>query len=813
MIQAAIRYDGAIDIAVGKSRRSTSWQNRELLWSEFVARLNMPTRTPETYGEYTEMPKAQRDEVKDVGGFVGGKLRNGRRQAESVINRRLLTLDIDSVPTGMDPWPTVEMVLGCSAVLYSTHSHTSKNQRLRLVMPLSRDVSPEEYGALSRRIASDIGIDMCDDTTYEAHRLMYWPSVSIDAEYRYELCDGPWLDVDEQLRRYVDWRDTSQWPVSSRKSIVMQRMAKTQGDPLEKPGIVGAFCRVYSVEDAIGLFLPEIYEPSSIEGRYSYIPADSSAGVVLYENGKFAYSHHASDPASGKLCNAFDLARIHLFGDQDNTAAPGTPTNRLPSYLAMSELAADDPKVRQNLAEHKLRTLTAALEDDDESTATPGEDANKNAWLQRLAISARGKIESTIDNALLIMQNDPDLKGKYYFDEFRERATVCGDLPWQALSRRTSMSWTDSDDAGLRNFLEKRYNLDNAFKVRDAVELAMLRNQRHPVREYLRSLTWDGIPRADTLFIDYLDAEDTPYTRAVTGKALIGAVARVMEPGCKHDHVLTLVGPQGCGKSTTLAMLGKDWFSDSLYTMAGKDAYEQLQGCWIIEMAEMAAARKAEIEQIKLFVSKQVDNYRAAYARRTQEHPRQCVFFGSTNDHDFLKDPTGARRFWPVQVTAHGLQRAQKLTGETVGQIWAEVVVRYTAGEPWHLDWQTEQLARKVQAEHTESNEKTGLIEKYLDTLLPENWPDMPLDERLLFLHDGFGATGTMQRIRVCALEVWQELFRGDPKNFSQAQAREINGILRQLPGWASSPSVDCGKIYGRQRAFMRINPAPEGLC
>lgn len=802
MIQAAIKHDGQVDIAVGKSRRSTSWQNRELLWSELAARLDMPTRTPETYGEYSEMPKAQRDEVKDVGGFVGGKLRNGRRKADSVINRRLLTLDIDSVPTGTDPWPTVKMVFGCAALLYSTHSHTPKNPRLRLVVPLSREVSPEEYGALSRRVAGDIGIDMCDDTTYEAHRLMYWPSVSIDAEYRYELSDGPWLDVDEQLRRYVDWRDTTQWPVSSRKSRVMQRLAKKQGDPAEKPGLVGAFCRVYPAEEAIALFLADVYEPSAIEGRYDYIPADSSAGVVVYEDGKFVYSHHASDPASGRLCNSFDLVRLHLFGDQDDAAAPGTPTSRLPSYLAMSELAADDPKVRQDLTAHKLAELGTAFDDDD---------SENNDWLQQLAVSAKGKIASTIDNALIVLLNDPELKGKYYFDEFRARPIVCGDLPWQELERRVSAGWVDSDDSGLRNFLEKKYDLDNAIKVRDAVELAMLRNQRHPIREYLLSLIWDGEPRADTLFIDYLDATDNEYTRAVTGKALIGAVARVMRPGCKHDHVLTLVGPQGCGKSTTLATLGKDWFSDSLYTMAGKDAYEQLQGYWIIEMAEMAAARKAELEQIKQFISKQVDSYRAAYARRTQEHPRQCAFFGSTNDDEFLKDPTGSRRFWPVQVTAKGRERAEWLSGETVDQIWAEALVRYNAGEPWHLDQKTEQLAWKVQAAHTERSDKYGLIEKYLDILLPERWPDMPLDERMMFLHDNFGETGTALRTRVCALEIWQELFKGDPRNYSQTQAREINGIMRRMPGWTSNPSCDCGKIYGRQRAFMRTDAAPAG--
>ena len=617
MTNTALKYDGPVTISVGASRRSTSWQNKELLWSELVSRLNIPTRTQETQSEYVSMPRAKRDEVKDVGGFVGGTLKGGRRKAEAIISRRLLTLDIDSVPMGDDPWPTVEIIFGCAAVLYSTHSHTKKDQRLRLVIPLSRQVSPDEYAAVSRRVAGDIGIDMCDDTTYEAHRLMYWPSTPIDAEYRYELCDGPWLDVDEQLKRYTDWRDTTQWPVSSRKAGIMQRLAKKQGDPTEKPGVVGAFCRVYPIEEAIELFLSDVYEPSVMEGRYNYIPADSSAGVVVYENGKFAFSHHATDPICGKLCNSFDLVRLHMFGDQDDGISPGTPTNRLPSYTAMSELAVDDANVRQELAAKRLADVAEAFDEDEDTD-----------WLQQLSVSAKGKIESTIDNALVILLHDPALRGKYYFDEFRERPVVCEDLPWQQLAHRPSDCWTDSDDAGLRRHLEKRYEIDSAVKIRDAVELAMLKTQRHPVREYLNSLEWDGVKRADTVFIDYLGATDNVYTREVTRKALLGAVARIMRPGCKHDHILTLVGPQGCRKSTTLAKLGKAWFSDSLYTLSGKDAYEQLQGYWIIEMAEMAATRKAELEQIKQFISKQSDSYRAAYARRTQEHPRQCAFFG-----------------------------------------------------------------------------------------------------------------------------------------------------------------------------------------
>lgn len=797
MAVKTMEYDGVVTIAVGSSRRCVQWQNKELLWSELAQRLSIPIRTQESSEEYKRLPKAKRDDIKDVGGFVGGTLRGGRRKADAVLQRRLLTLDLDNVPVGEDVWPAFELILNCAAVLYSTHSHTTRDQRLRLVIPLSRPVSPDEYAAVARRVAGDIGIDMCDDTTFEPHRLMYWPSASFDAPFRYEVLDAPWLDVDEQLMRYTDWRDPTEWPVSSRKTDIMTRLVKKQGDPHEKPGIAGAFCRVYPIEAAIEQFLPTTYIKCE-NGRYTYAGGSTSGGLVLYENGKFAYSHHGTDPVSGKLCNSFDLVRLHMFGDRDDDAPPGTPVNRLPSYIAMSELAIEDPAVVEDLNLHKLADIVNTFDKEGDPDSTD--------WVKTLTVSSKGCIEASIENVLTIMRNDPHLKGRYYYDTFRERPVVCGDLPWQDFDKRTSDSWCDADDAGLRLYLEKFYKIESALKIRDAVELAMLDNAKHPVREYLQGLVWDGQKRADTLFIDYLGAADTVYTREVTRKALIGAVARIFSPGCKHDHVLTLVGPQGCGKSTILAKLGKQWFSDSLYTMAGKDAYEQLQGFWIIELGELAATKKADIEQIKHFVSKQADNYRAAYARRTQEHPRQCAFFGTTNDDEFLRDATGGRRFWPVTVTGVGKERVDNLTEEVVDQIWAEIVVRYQAGEQWHLSSEVEKLARDIQEKHTELNSKQGLIENFLEILLPEDWESRNLEERLLFYSGGFGdrEIGTVPRMKVCALEIWQELFHGDPKTFTPLQAREINSVLRRIPGWEARSSDNCGPLYGRQRCFIR---------
>ncbi len=190
------------------------------------------------------------------------------------------------------------------------------------------------------------------------------------------------------------------------------------------------------------------------------------------------------------------------------------------------------------------------------------------------------------------------------------------------------------------------YGITNAKKITDAFLLTADSNRFHPVRNYLNSLKWDGQKRLETLFIDYLGAEDTAYVRAVTRKVLTGAVARVYEPGIKFDYALVLVGPQGIGKSEIISRLGCGFSSDTLTTLQGKEAYEQIQSFWLIELGELSALKKAEVETIKLFISKKEDAFRQAYARYTGRYPRQCIFIGTTNNDEFLKDQTGNRRFY-----------------------------------------------------------------------------------------------------------------------------------------------------------------------
>lgn len=792
-----IKHDGSISIATGASSKTKTWKNKTMQWSELVEKLSHTTRTPETVAEYKKLSKAEKGKIKDVGGFVGGCLKNGRRLKGNVQNRTLLTLDLDYIQG--DIWSSIELLYDFSVVMYSTHTHTADNQRLRLIIPLSRPVLPDEYQAIGRMVADDLGIDQFDDTTYEPERLMYWPSTPTDGDYVFKYQDLPWLNPDDILSRYTfGWQDISYWPESSRVRAKISSAIKKQEDPLTKKGIIGAFCRTYTITEAISEFLNEIYVSGADETRYTYAEGSTTGGVVIYDD-KFSYSHHGTDPASNTLCNAFDLVRIHKFGELDDEAKEDTPANRLPSFSKMSEFAADDKKVIVTIGKEKMQ---AAQEDfgiiEDESDAE---------WVKELTYTEQGKLRSTISNFLLIIENEPLLKGKIAYNEFSNRAVVVGQLPWR--KKENKSDWNDTDDSGLREFIEKYYAISSTAKCADALALSFEKHSFHPIKDYIDSLMWDGEERIDKLFIDYLGAEDNNYVRTVTRKILVAAVARAFNPGCKFDNMPVLSGPQGIGKSTIIKKLGQEWYSDSLTTVSGKEAYEQLQGVWILEMGEMMATKKADIEATKHFLSKTEDIYRVAYGRRTSRFPRQCVFIGTTNDREFLRDKTGNRRFWPIDV---GMQERSKsvfndLNKYEIDQIWAEAYELYKNNEPLYLNSEEEKEAAKQQDSHSEESAKAGLIDEYLNKPITEDWYSLSLNDRRAYIQGGdFGEVpeGNITRTKTCVMEIWCELFNGDPKQLNPLLSREINEILRGFSNWELSGRLKFGKCYGQQRAYIR---------
>ncbi len=352
------------------------------------------------------------------------------------------------------------------------------------------------------------------------------------------------------------------------------------------------------------------------------------------------------------------------------------------------------------------------------------------------------------------------------------------------------------------------YGITGAGKADGALSLHTTRHAFDEVKDYLEGLVWDGIPRLDTLFIDYLGAEDTEYTRAVTRKMFAAAAARALSPGIKFDTMLILGGAQGLGKSTLISTMSHGWFNDSIRTFEGKEASELLQGVWLVEIAELQAFRRTDIERIKQFASQQHDRFRAAYGRHVKECPRRCVFFGTTNTAEYLRDKTGNRRFWPVDV---GLQPAAKDVWsdlpEERDQIWAEAVLRWRLGEQLYLSDRLEETARAIQELHREHSVQEGIIRDFLEQPIPVDWNSRDLLARRMYWDNPATYNGELvPRTRVCALEVWCEALGNEARFIKYTDTMEINAIIEMLPEWRRMRKPARFGYCKIQRGFGKIS-------
>lgn len=797
-----VAHDAELAISYGRSRFEKSWKNRRTTWSGLLGRLSISQKTGETHAEYMKLSKDQQDQIKDIGGFVGGRLREGKRRNGYVDARQILTLDVDFAKKGFTRSLEELMTFGdlpdVAMAVYSTHKHSEASPRLRLIVPMGRETSADEYEAIARKLAEMIGIDLFDDSTYQPTRLMYWPSHSADVEPVFWFHDAPILLADDILAEYHgSWADTSCWPESSRAAGIRKKLADRQGNPLEKKGIVGAFCRTYTIPEVIEKYLPTVYTPTDKPDRYTYAAGSTAAGLVIYDGEIFAFSNHGTDPAGGQLCNAFDLVRIHRFGALDDDAE-GKSGKDLPSYKAMADLARDDEAVR----------LTIIRENRAEVREDFGDSQDPDAWKADLLVSDKGLL-TDVRNAEAILAHEEDLQG-IRFNEMSRRIDAEG-VPWD----RPKGPWRDADDAQLYLWIAKTWNVQfPREKFVTALTAVADRRRYHPVKEYLDGLPdWDGEKRLDTLLVDLLGAEDTVYVREVTRRSLAAAVKRIYEPGAKFDNILVLQGPQGCGKSTFFARLAGDWFSDSLTLTDmrdGKAAAEKIQGSWINEIGEMTGMRKAEIDAVKGFISRRDDIYRAAYGRNTESRPRQCIIVGSTNgEAGFLRDITGNRRFWPVKVTGQSERKPWDLTDEEVGQIWAEALLAYRSGEGVLLSPEAEAEALAAQTEAMEADDRQGIVEAYLERLLPENWDDLDQDQKLYYLDSE--EIGIRQRQIVSNLEIWVEALHNQAKAMEPKDARAITAMMVRIPGWEKTGELLYVKGYGRQRVYRRRNNGTNG--
>ena len=775
-----------LPIAYGNSCQAKLWSNKTITWDALCEKLKTTIRTTDTVEEYPKMKKADKEAAKDKGGFVGGKLRDNRRKIETVACRSMLTLDVDHAEVGF----IEKFTESCSyaAVLYTTHGHTPEAPRVRILLPLTADISADKYAALARFFADEWGIDQFDECSYKPNQLMYWPTTPSNGEYICRTVEGDWLDADAYLEKHPDWKDCSLLPTSSRESTVRESAKKPQEDPLTKPGTVGVFCRAYGISAAIEKFLSDVYTPSVVEGRFDYIPGEGCAGVVIYDD-KFAYSHHATDPACGKLVNAFDLVRIHRFGNDDGKK----------SFADMCEFAMQDDAVKLLAMEEKL----AQAETDFAITDTD--------WMTRLHYQPRtGILENSVYNLNLILNNDPDF-ANFAFNELANRIQITGPLPWER--PEGNMFWRDADTAQLKSIIDIRYLPFSSRNHDVAFTKAADDRHFHPVRDYLNSLPeWDGIERVEDLFIRYLQADDTPYVRAVTRKTFAAAVARVYVPGIKFDCVPVLDGDQGIGKSTIVKdLVTSEYYSEtlSLTDMDDKSGAEKLQGFWAVEIGELAGMKKADIEKVKAFLSTCDDKYRPSYGKVVESHPRQCIIIATVNgERGYLRDITGNRRFWIIKLHQKKQKKTWDFTPEYRAQFWAEAKEIWKSGEILYLEGDLLEAAEEAQQSAMEVDERLGMVEEYLNAMLPDDWAEMDLFQRRNFLQGSeFGMPehkGVHRRTEVSNAEIWCECYGKSLQELKPTDSYSIAALMAQLPNWERTTSIKRQPIYGRQRLYKK---------
>lgn len=472
--------------------------------------------------------------------------------------------------------------------------------------------------------------------------------------------------------------------------------------------------------------------------------------------------------------------------------------------------------------------VTPAAAPKDDFDTGPDEKPGDLPWRSLLDVTEEGAYKGTLHNVELIVKNDERLVGLPQLNEFTQE-TVQRQAPGRRKKTRANQSkpvrqlagrvwevkdtlngeiWSSARDYAIRSILEAPKTQGGyAMKITDrdlkaAIVLSAWESTFHPVREYLTGLKWDGTSRVETLFIDYLGVEDSPYTRAVARLMMIAAVARVFEPGHKWDFAVILEGLQGRGKSTFIRTLGKSWFAELEGDFHdGKEMVEKMQGAWIMEIPELSGFNRADVRSIKAFISRQVDKVRLAYEARATEFPRQCILIGSTNDKEYLKDDTGGRRFFPMECRVEMIDSA-RLRGN-IDQLWAEARAIFLAmreeqphGDlPLYLDGAeaAAEAARLQESRRVESSDDAliGRIESWLDRPVYSGSVDAP------------GEGG--RRNITCLVEVWEGL-GNDPQRYEPSKAQSLGRAMARVRGWkASGRFHNFPHPLGRQRYYERV--------
>ena len=719
-----------VGIAEGRATSLGKATNRKMPWSLFGKEMSNPVRTNEKFKAFMQLPKVEQDVLKAAPGWLlGGVVEAGRRRGAQIGTRSLVTLDCDE----MTPELFSDIFEGQNAICeyeffaHTTRKHTAEHPRIRIYILPTGDFPSEKYGPVSRIIAEQVdpSMDSVDDVSFRAAQMMFKPSCAKDQEFHGWHNPGKLVDVDAILDGFrLDWRDYKNLPFSASRGQRRNTADKAE-NPLSKHGLVGAFCRAYTVEEAMAEFIPDVYIPGDDSGakpRYSYSEGSTTNGVVVEDDGLFIYSHHGTDPCGETLCNAFDMVRIHLFDKRDEKKPENSNPKNWPSYKALEELVADDKAVKTELLADRIDVdaMFDDISDPDDADEARDEHSDaddiiadllapskqdglpdlskyerptkpvKNWHLDELSLDKNGAIIPSVPNIATIIMNDPRMHGSIARNELSGqiavRRTISSKLKIvpkiTVEDRQNGEDWTDLHDYSIRAMLEAESGKDKpgwGIRVTDrdlnaAVVLVAQRNRFHPAIEYFESLQWDGVSRIDTLWTDYMGTPDTPYYRETSRLFLLAVVCRVFNPGHKWDHAPILKGGQGIRKSTfTKVLFGAPWSGELTAQMSSsKDAVEQMLGKLCLELPELATMRRGEVNDVKEFMTLVEDRVRLSYDRRMSTFRRQVVFLGTTNADAYLKDDTGNRRFWPITVNPDLTFIPTDRVAADRDQIWAE---------------------------------------------------------------------------------------------------------------------------------------------
>lgn len=841
-----------VNYSVGTGLSFGRAKNRTETWAAFKRIFKNPIRTPEKLSQYLKLSDKEQIELKSINGWfyrtqVAGKKRNRRSGMPS----NIITLDFDYATPEFVEMLELGVVLGdIEYFVHSSRRHTPEKPRLRMVILLKTPLSKEDYSAASRILAQKIDAEMAmvDKVSFRPAQMMFKPTVSADSEFIFLENKGKLYDWQAENDAWGDWHDIALLPVCTGEKL--RETTDKAEDPTEKTGMVGDFCRAYTIPEAIEAFeLP--YEESGDADRYTFVGGTTSNGMQVYDDGLFCYSHHGSDPACDQLLNAFDLVRIHKFASLDDDVDDEAPQSQRPSWKAMQELLRDDPKYMKAVAASHYDQLAMFddLFDEEDVTetaettpyqvngeimdpeiealiGTPKIQLPKKArgapvdpdWFSKLEIDPRsGTIAPTLANVALIIQNERRFRGVIELNEFNLRVVTRRPLNSKlSMLRQTAIRSPISGDpledihyTKLRCILEApngKGKVGYGLKVTDrdlygAVAMAAEHWPFHPIQDLLTATVWDGIKRAETLFIRYLGCPDDAYHREACLKWLLAAVTRAFEPGHKFDYAVILEGAQGVRKSTFIQVLAMGFFGELKADFHDeKRLVEQMVNCFIMELPELSNFNRSSVEDMKAFIAATENQVRMSYERQPKLFLRQCVFMGSTNKETYLLDDTGNRRFWPVKVEVAQID-IDSLRRE-IAQVWAEMVEVYremramqpTGTLPLYL---TSDRAQEIALEAQEARRQQTEADAYIETVGP--WLDAP------YAPDPMDPDTTLIRQKVTTSEIWSNCLgmHGVPNRSAQM---ELGKALKKM-GWARKQS----RHNGENPVWAYHRPSTDG--